>query len=383
MKRIIPKILVLILAGCASVPLNSGKFYLISASERIQVHFAKDLIVIPAAVNSIEGRFIFDNGASTSVFNPVFLKKTGITFTDSSSVTDANTKSRKIPYGIVNQLTIGPVRFKNTRAYEVDLSPLFPCDSIDGIIGANIINRLVWEINPRDSSITVQSSTRNLSGTSIPLKYSRNNSAIMSVGVDGIILKTKIDLGSRWALKLKSDDLPRTMANKGTVVVGSTSQSAFGLAELDTVVELKKPTTITTAGTPIPNSVLIRTTNRQNYPAYLGMGFFKQFHFTFDGPGKKIYLHNRLSEQKPLAMGYGLRIYPKDGQWQVIEKELGFPEVANICLGTEVVKIDDREVREFSDLCKWETYYKGKVANREVLKIQFATDPTPILLPYR
>lgn len=383
MKRFLPSILLFILAGCASAPLRSERPFFSSESNQVEVTFAKDLIVIPAVVNGIEGQFLFDNGASACVFNPAFLQKTGTAFTDSSSVTDANTKSRKIPYGKVNQLSIGPVRFKNTRAYEVDLSPLFPCDSIDGIIGANIINRLAWEIDPRDSTLTVLSSPRKASGVAIPLDFSNNNSAITSIGVDGKVLKTKIDLGSRWALKLKTAAIPPTMADKGTVKVGSTSQSAFGLAEPDTVAQLQYPTTITIAGTPIPKSVLIRTTNRQNYPAYLGMGFFKQFHFSFDGPGRQIYLHNRLREQQSPAMGYGLRIYPKDGQWQVVEKELGYPKVENIRLGAEVVKIDDREVREFADLCTWETYYKEKVANKEVLKIQFAAGPTPILLPYR
>lgn len=382
---------VLIVISLAIIGCSSGSYFKSGTIEsgptktsQVDFRFVKDLIIIPATVNGVAGNFVLDNGASISVFNPDFAKLAKLAFKDSSLVTDANTRSRWVPRAIVNTINIGNFQFLNTWMYKVDLSPLFPCDSIDGIIGANIINRAVWQINPQEKLLRLTTRPGNKEGVSIPLNIVQNNSAYVTIKVFDKDFRTKIDFGSRWGLKIKRGLLKeKNVMGDYRFIEGATSQSAFGLGLTDTVKQYLRPVKIGIGKKQTGNEAILQAVGNIKSEAYLGMGFLKNYVFTFNGPGKRLVLHNQQKRIKFINKGYGVRIFNDDGVIIVTAKEIGYAQVSPFKLGDKILMIDGVDVAEYRDRCEWEQYYAKKVAEKSPLKLHIEGVSRPITLSYR
>ncbi|MEM9022745.1 MAG: retropepsin-like aspartic protease [Bacteroidota bacterium] len=107
----------------------------------------KGLIVLEATVNGVKGRFLLDNGFSLSALNPGFAARAGIRFRGSVKLVDANKKSTQTGEATVDNVVIGQHTFLRTGFYAIDTRRFFPCDSLDGVIGASIINKINWQID--------------------------------------------------------------------------------------------------------------------------------------------------------------------------------------------------------------------------------------------
>lgn len=72
-----------------------------------------------------------------------------------SKVTDSNNRENKVISGFIDELVIGSQTFDKVRMILMDVhGPLLNCLDFDGILGANIMSKAIWQIN-RDAGYLV------------------------------------------------------------------------------------------------------------------------------------------------------------------------------------------------------------------------------------
>jgi len=236
--------------------LNFDRGYFSPANnEPVEIEFEilSDLIIIKAEINGVTGNFLFDNGFSLSAVNQEFANLANIDFVNSSNIRDANNNQSSTPETTVDSVVINNQIFLKTGFYQINTDAFFPCDHIDGIIGASIINKANWKINFEEKKIQFSSVPFREEGFKLPVSFSNNNSSFTTIFILGTPYKCKIDLGSANGIKINrvyaKNSFDGLSAEKR---IGITSISANGLGNIDTVYHLSEKIPLTNSGNTLP-----------------------------------------------------------------------------------------------------------------------------------
>lgn len=350
-----------VISACTSSRFfDSGELILNpTASAEIPFTTAKELIVVKASANGVQGNFIIDNGASVHVLTPRFAEIVNVVSNQSSDVTDANDKTMKVNSAVVNQIILGNAEFKKSRAYIAELDSLFPCDTISGILGASLLNRLVFHYQPGKKVIRLLSNAPEKAETALALRYQRNNSVLTDLTIAGRELETKIDLGSAKPLQI-SRSAVQIPDEPSREIVGSTTLSVFGLGEIDSLAYYDLNPNIISGFDRFLEEKEMVVKNNLKHPVYLGMGFLKNIEFIYDGPGRKLLLINQdipFHEEEE----YGVGIYRVNGEWQVVSRDLAIPELRSVKIGTRVQSVNGIPMDQFISLCGWEEFLDKQI----------------------
>jgi hypothetical protein len=164
-----------------------------SANEPVELPFEylSELIIIEAEVEGIKGKFLFDNGFTSSAISPEFAARIEVDFRSGTSVNDANNKSTSLPTGKIKETNIGGQLFKNTTYYIIDTKLFFPCDDIDGVIGASIINMINWDIDFQYMKMKLQSTPFDPEGQTIDFDVKSGNSSFIEFKVNNVDVTAK------------------------------------------------------------------------------------------------------------------------------------------------------------------------------------------------
>ena len=114
-------------------------------------------------VNSINGRFIIDTGASNSCINYLLSKKFKLRFKKSNEkASSASNEINDIFYSKNNILEIDDLKKNNFEIILFDMSHINnsfkekEIEEVDGIIGGDILNELNANINYKKKSLTLK-----------------------------------------------------------------------------------------------------------------------------------------------------------------------------------------------------------------------------------
>ena len=120
------------------------------------IHFEQvdNLIYLPVTVNGSKPlRFFLDGGASVCVIDPLIVKSLGLKTSGSGVIHGAGNGAVKVTY--TDSITFGlpSVNLAVPKATVIDLSTSIPGQKLDGLIGFDLFNKYVVEINYHTSTI--------------------------------------------------------------------------------------------------------------------------------------------------------------------------------------------------------------------------------------
>jgi len=254
-------------------------------NEPVEVEFkvVSELIIIEAEINGVSGKFLFDNGFSLSAVNQEFADRAHIDFANSSNIRDANNRQSSKPEATVDSVNINNQVFLKTGFYQINTDAFFPCDHIDGIIGASIINKANWKINFEEVKMQISSIPFEAKGNTIDISYSDNNSSFATFSIVGIPYKCKIDMGSTSSIKLNQNFTKNSFAGLlAEKTIGITSISSNGMGKVDTLYHLSDNLSINHSGSELPIKERITIKDKLKYQGYIGINYFYSFYIDYN-----------------------------------------------------------------------------------------------------
>lgn len=366
-------ILITVCSCVSTSDLNRG--YLIpSAGELTEIEFSttKDLIFLEAKVNGVSGIFVFDNGASLSAVNPDFAIRANIKPGKKSKITDANNNQKSLKESTADTVIIGGHKFIKTGFYILDTKKFLPCDTIDGIIGASIINKANWEIDFIRKKMRISSRVFEDPGYKMSISFSSNNSSFTTISIMDQLIKCKIDLGSSRNIKLRKEKYYSLFLNaEAEKRVGIVSRSVTGLGNIDTIYQIRDLIDITHGQTKLPVQASVQLFSRMKYAGYIGIDFFNDYLLTINSNAKEYILsENKNHQNSPQKeKSFGLMIYPVKDHWLVIQLNPNQKRLEGIEVMDKVVAIDNIPFSDFGGFCEFEDYWQKKKENEESILI--------------
>ncbi len=218
MKKSILVILIstLLLSGCNIIrALKAGKH--LRKADFTSTNYFKEIpfelntghILIKVNVDKKQKSFFLDTGAPTAV-SPDLTKEFHLK-TLKNAVRDDSIK-KVLP--IIDEIAITDLLYSNVGAIEINTTEMFSrsCEVIDGLIGANIISKNIWQIDFQQNKLRISDSLSKFKfidkAIRIPFETSSfSKSPIIRTKLEnGEIIKLVFDTGSNGFITFNTDD---------------------------------------------------------------------------------------------------------------------------------------------------------------------------------
>lgn len=371
--KYLPLLIVLFLSSCINFSNFERGHFIPAQNEPVEVNFTtiSELIIIEAEINGVSGKFLFDNGFSLSAVNQEFAEKAHINFTNSTNTSDANNRQTNRLETTVDSVNINNQVFLNTGFIQIDTDVFLPCDQIDGIIGASIINKANWRINFEEKKILISSVPFEANGNTLNISYSNNNSSFTTISILDIPYKCKIDLGSTSCIKLNQKNTKNSFAGlMSERIVGITSISSNGLGNVDTTFRISNHLPIKHSRIKLPIKGRIVIQDKLKYQGYIGINYLNKYELIINSTEKE-YILKKPEESFPDSVenSFGVVVYPMDDTWRIIQLDSYDSSFSKIELMDEITSLDGSTIKRFEDICDYKTYVKAKTERNESLKM--------------
>jgi len=156
----------------------------------------KDWIVVTVQIEGKDYNFIWDTGADITVISERMAKNIEHGTVVSRKVKDSGKNKKSLNFIALPKVMMGEVEFHNIGAAIADLDPLIKqigCDSIDGILGNNLMRKAVWQVNYAEQKLGIASAVDKLKLTE------ENEKVEMEAGKRGHpYFKTKVNGKKQW-----------------------------------------------------------------------------------------------------------------------------------------------------------------------------------------
>ena len=207
------------------------------------------LMVVKVRIHGADYDFLLDSGAP-NVITKELAASLGLTSEVAQKVVDSQGKKNDQEFVVLDSIGIGDVTFLNTGAVVADLLavPELACLQVSGFIGANLMRKVVWDIDNTARRITLSD---HFSPASIPpdaLKVPFLTEVTGTPKVDirynqRWVRSVTFDLGSSGGLTMDRDAY-ESLINDGTLGptsrgIGAGSTGLYGRAENDSLIRTK------------------------------------------------------------------------------------------------------------------------------------------------
>ncbi len=312
-------LLLLVLSSCKSVKMIK----LMSKGEIEQQQFISEipfddkmgLIILKVTISGEEYDFLYDTGAP-NVISKELAAKLNIKPYVSNKTSDSQGNKEDLEYLLLPKITIGCVDFLNTGAAVADLkrSSVIACLDVDGIIGANLMRKAIWQIDYENKLLRVSntmSSFKIEDGERIPFTEKFTGTPISDINVNGAIEKNvTIDTGSNGGFSLSVKTYREAKDSLAPVVigVGTTTSGIYGVGEVDTNYYTTFPL-ISIGNVELKNQMV--DFNKGN-SLTLGNTFFENYLVTYNWPEKEILLTNKKEHDNSSFNSFGFNYFMND-----------------------------------------------------------------------
>lgn len=210
----------LILSGCGlrsffkiQEALESESVSPSSFKQEIPFRDEQGLLIIEVSIDNKVYNFIFDSGGSTMLDDDIVeamnYEKIGTRKHRGTTRKKKTLKTIKL-----DGLSIGNVRFSSIVAGITDLDALKQktCLNFDGIIGANVMNKAIWQIDYARKVIVLTSSRDSLhhpaDAKSIDFSATGKGTPMLSISINGkYVGEAQFDTGSNGGIDLPQKDI--------------------------------------------------------------------------------------------------------------------------------------------------------------------------------
>lgn len=260
--------------------------------EKINFESRVGLIIMKVKVNGHDYNFIFDSGAVNCVTKEV-AKELNLKPVIKQKAEDSEGKTGGIEFAMLDEIKIGKISFKNTSAAIIDLGavPELACLKVDGLIGANLMRKIFWQLDYVKQTATFSDHLDSLyvpkDAAVIPFTAELSGTPTVEVELDGMKSKGNIfDTGSSGAVSLSGPTfrkyLQKNPSTKFVRGLGSNSAGLYGVG-FDTTYAAKLNLKMGTLS--LKNQLVESKREKGN----LGSDFFRDYIVTMDWAHSKIY----------------------------------------------------------------------------------------------
>jgi predicted aspartyl protease len=363
-KIIIGVLLIGLLASCSTIKalqyIKMG-----SVSERnfyveLPFEIRYGLIIVKVKIHGKVYDFLLDTGAP-NVLSTQVAKQLGIKAAGNGKAGDSQGQRATLQFAVLDSIGIGDLQFLNTGVAIADLqqSKEIACFKLDGLLGANLMRKAVWQFDYQRKIITITNKRDSLfiPKNAIWLNFHPNRvyTPLLDVQLNGITdANVEVDLGSNGDF-CSSMKTYNALNEKGlpqqTYSYGYGASGLFGRGNQDTI----RYAQIATIGIDS-----LQLTNQMVYfiksgVKTIGNNFFKNYTLIIDWSDNKLIMipetpYNNLNQKE-----FKFSVVLKDNQvfigsvYAVPNKATDGPQ-----LGDRVLEIDGKDYRNCSgeDWCK-------------------------------
>ncbi len=204
---------------------NVGSAVQTEYNEQIVYETLGSFIIIPVTISGKTYRFLFDSGSSNILSKELFEELNPIVISQ-SIMKDASARSQSLSVVDIDNLSIGAVAFKGSKAYVIDInSTLYKGNPIDGIIGSCLFRESVVQIDKENKRLVIT-----------------NDPSKLTIGTKDY---TKIKLSKRQSLPYikvkvngKGERAISVLIDTGSSTLLDVSYNIYGIGRIQKIVEV-------------------------------------------------------------------------------------------------------------------------------------------------
>jgi Aspartyl protease len=280
--------------------------------------------VIYVNINSKKRRFMIDTGAPLSISVALQAElKCPVAFR--TTLRDSNGDTTGIEIVRVPELSIGEIRFTNTPALVMDLAqPVFSCDSIDGLIGSNLLRSLAIQFNKPEQLVyfadNIDSFNIAEKSTSISLRLdAAQSNPVIAVRINGSMTdSTLYDSGDKTLYTVSNLMLDSFLAKQEMNIdilatgKGTSGQGVVARSNNDFTTRMAKMDSLNIGNRSLQN---IHTEPTPDNISRMGRGLWNYGLVTLDYAGKNFYFTPFEKDQAaPTPAGFGFKYQERDNK---------------------------------------------------------------------
>ncbi len=357
----------------------------ISFNDTLKIKLWNDFILIPIKTDSLESYLIFDNGASISALDSIWLSKTAIPDTNNKQVkiTDANSKSMYNKL-FKTHLQIGSFHFRDMAAIEIKVNHLLTgCQvPVAGLLGADIINQLNWNFNFDDSILVISKIPFKQNGTIISYYTYLNNLHYTEIQFSGNKkARANIDFGySGETILFPKNHLPSFSGKKVVIKYGQTGISLSGLDDFDSTFILPN-NKCSFAGKQLVDSASFEFSANEK-EIRIGNPVFRKHNVILNTSTQEYILSARKLPYRNQSLFYGISLYWLHGKCRIINMMANeSTEINNLHIGDEITKINKQNASDLMDNCALYQLLKNNQNAGKSMEITLANGKSLLLQP--
>ncbi len=358
--------------------------------EQIPFELRSGIIVVEVYIKGVAYKFILDTGAPT-VISKQLAETLDLSYVTKNKVSDSQGNAQNLGFIEIDEFTIGNIQFNNIGSAVADLnkSVEIGCLNVDGIIGANVFRKAIWEFNFKNQTVALSNSaSKLLEDDSVKgIKFTQDLVGTphftIQLNKSLIIKEVALDIGSTGGFSLPNEKTKGLISNdfniKVATAIGSSSAGFYGHGEKDTLLNVLIDT-IKLDNFDIKN-IIVDFTNESS--ATLGLEFLKNFNVVIDWKNEIFYL----TPQRPYtnntldSFGFKFAFAKAENAFVIIQLyENSEAKSQGLQLGDVLLSIDEvnfKDARE-DDWCEYlnsKTIKDMKVLeNKKSLKLTIKRD---------
>lgn len=337
----------------------------------------KGFLIVKVLVNNKLEDFIFDTGAST-ILDENFAKTLKYKKNGHQLHLDAMNNKQILKKIQLKNLAIGSINFKDIIANISNLDKLKKdvCLDVVGILGRNVMNKAVWQIDYKRHVMTLTNSRDSLiqiaNNQTFRFYSYKNGTPKIRLSIDSIFLgEAELDTGSNGGINLPKAHLPESLKSNNFIKLYGITNGLFSenleTAETTIIPHLKMGDSCE-----IKNALI--TYNSILPFALIGNRFLRDYIVTIDWQHQNISLANFREDSDYLRNNFGFLPKFKEGKiiiGSIIENSDAFK--AGLRLNDSILQLNQLDLRKATqtDYCHLiENWFNNKYNQLEIIVLK-------------
>jgi hypothetical protein len=347
--------LLLFIFSCSPINkiLEGGNLKETSFTERIPFNFEFGVPIIKVNIEGKNYNFLFDTGAPT-VISPNLATELNLKTAAKAKTTDSQGNSNPQNFVSIPNIKIGNLNFENIGAVVIDMKQVFEfkCMNFDGIIGANQMEKAIWEIDYKTKMLTVSNdlSAFNIPSTAEVLNFKAKQAQktpIVEVKIGNKIANVTFDTGATTDFNLPFETYQSEISTfKGVEAMGNSSSGIYGTSKSSTTTYKKIPY-FTISDMPLKDQIV---TFSEGPSSIIGNTLFKNYRLILNWKEHKIYMIkvNDSKNTKYESFGIGLRYINNKPTVAKIFKNTA-AEKSGLLINDQIIALDGKNTSNFTE----------------------------------
>ena len=306
-------------------------------------------IVVEMTIDGKIGHFILDTGAPT-ILDENFAKSIAFKTIGKQKIIDSGGKIRNVKTIKLANVSVGGIDFQGIVAGISDFSALKLglCTDISGFLGANIMNKGVWQIDYANKKITITDSRDSLQFSTdkkvVSFFSTGKGTPIIRMTVNGVYLgEADFDTGNSGNIQFTKQAAANLPPMKGFIKGYGLAAGAFGMRK-DTILKILLPTLTLGDSFEIKNTPINLSRSLVGTPL-IGYEFLKNYTVTIDWKYQEITFSNyKPSVENYCVYGFSPRLM--EGKLivaSIVEQSAAFK--AGLELNDQIMQINEMDFK--------------------------------------